>query len=113
LTWHYLKHEYVDPHAFPKILDVQIEPSSGLHYYSIDTISREHASTRKPSAVKANKKITTTPVKEVIFHAFELPQDYSLTNNRSHTEETTIIKQATTRRSYKQRSLERNKLLKQ
>jgi len=73
LTWDYLRQEYVDPRAFPKILDVKIEPYSGLHYYSIDTISMEHATTRKPSAVKVNKKITKTAVKEVIFHDFELP----------------------------------------
>ena len=90
LTWDYLRQEYVDPRAFPKILDVQIDTFSGLRYYSIDTISMEHAATRKSSVVKVNKKITTTPVKEVIFHDFELPQDYFITNNYSHTDETTI-----------------------
>ena len=71
----------------------------------------EHAATRKLSAIKVNKKITATPVKEVIFHDFELPQDYSITNNRSYTDEKTITRHVATRRSYKQRRLERNELL--
>ena len=39
LTWDYLRQEYVKPRAFPKILDVQIDTSSGLHYYFIGTIN--------------------------------------------------------------------------
>ena len=73
----------MDPRAFPKILDVQIDTSSGLHYYSIDTLPMDHIATRKPSALKPVKKVTLAPLKEVIFYDFELPHDHFITNESS------------------------------
>ncbi len=110
--WDYLNQKYVDLRIFPKILDVQFDPLSGLQYYSIDTLSVEPTSTRKPSE-GTNKKTSPIPVsKEVTFYEFELPQEYNITN-RSHTEEATPTIQPVSRRSTTQRLDERKEALNQ
>jgi len=56
-TWDYLRQEYVDPHVYPKVLDVQIDKASGLHYYSIDTLAMEPVATRNPPTVLKIKRV--------------------------------------------------------
>ena len=72
-TWDYLRREYVDPHVYPKVLDVKIDKASGLHYYSIETLPMKLVATRNPPSAKKIKKVPSTQVEKSISQEFELP----------------------------------------
>jgi hypothetical protein len=112
-TWDYLRLEYVDPHVYPKVSDVQIDKASGLHYYSIDTLPMKHVATRNPPAAKKIKRVPSTQVEKPISQEFELTHDFSFVNNVHHSETTSTIQQVAARPSHIQRRFERAEAHKQ
>ncbi len=110
-TWDYLRQVYVDPHVYPKVLDVQIDKASGLAYYSIDTLAMKSATTRSPPTARKTKKVPSPQDDKLIFHEFELPRSIMSFNNEHHTETTPKTQQAAARPSHIQRRLERKEVI--